>query len=151
MTRYLFIAVALLFVASAPARASEATAIMATITHYNDSVNVGDSKTAATYLVSSPTIIDEFAPYIWTGPSALQEWSAGFETWMTAGALVDPTMKLGKAEHVTVDGDHAYAVVSGQGTFKVNGKTMHENGVFAFAMQKIGADWKIVASSWALE
>ncbi len=59
---------------SSPAAAADA-ALAAPIHQFIDAFNKGDGKTAgATHLASGVTIIDEVAPFIWTGPKAFETW-----------------------------------------------------------------------------
>ena len=51
--------------------------------------------------------------------------------------------------HVMAEGDRGYAVIPAVYTYKLKGKLVHERGIQTFAMQKIGADWKIAGWSWS--
>jgi len=51
--------------------------VTAPIHQFIDGFNTGDVKSAyAAYASGDIMIIDEFAPHVWTGPHAAQDWAA---------------------------------------------------------------------------
>src|SRR6476660_555667 len=53
--------------------------VTAPIRQFIDGFNTGDTKSAfAAYAKGDITIIDEFAPHVWMGPHAAQDWAADF-------------------------------------------------------------------------
>jgi ketosteroid isomerase-like protein len=147
MTRFALAAALLL--AAAPAFASDETDIMGVITKMNDAINKNDGKTAAAAYTANGTIIDEFTPHMWSGANVFGAWSAGFDAYSKAQGDTDPWVTLAKPSHVSASGDHGYAVVPATYTFKEHGKKMTEHGLWTFAMEKSGSDWKIAGWAWA--
>jgi hypothetical protein len=50
---------------------------------------------------------------------------------------------------VTVTGDRGYAVYPSHYSYKLNGKSVVEQGVWTFAMQKAAGGWRIAGWAWA--
>src|SRR5690348_5635107 len=147
----ILIASALLVAFAAPAYASEETDIVAVINKMNDAMNKNDSKTAAATYTANATIIDEFPPHYWSGANVFDSWNNDFGKVAKANGDTDPLVTTAKPLHVSVNGDRGYAVVPATYTFKEKGKKVTEHGLWTFAMQKSGNEWKIAGWSWALK
>lgn len=152
MSKKLLMVLAVALAIAAPAQAaSDAKQVMQVVNHFVDAVNAGDMATGTAAFTASPSIIDEFPPYHWAGPSAFADWGAAFGADSKLHHITAPLMKLMKASHVSVEGDSAYAVVTAVYHFKRNGKSEREPGSFTFAMKREGGDWKIGAWSWTMK
>jgi ketosteroid isomerase-like protein len=147
--RTLIIVAALL--AAAPAAASDATDIAAAVNGYNDTLNKNDFPGAAAYYTASPSIIDEFAPHVWSGASAFMQWGSDYGVYARAEMMTEPFVVLAKPTHVTVEGERGYAVFPANFKFKRAGKPAHELGTMTFAMQKLDGKWKIAGWTWTLK
>jgi ketosteroid isomerase-like protein len=146
-----FILAAALLMFTAPAFASDESDIMAVINRMNDAMNKNDAKTAAAAYTGNVAILDEFAPHYWAGAHAYDMWNNDFAALAKKQGDTDPLVTTGKPLHVSAEGDRGYAVVPAVYTFKEHGKKMTEHGLWTFAMQKTGGEWKIAAWSWALK
>lgn len=142
------IATALLLTAG-PAYASDETDIMAVINKMNDAMTKNDMKTAAGTYTANAALIDEFPPHFWSGSGAFDTWGADYGTFAKAQGDTDAKVTTQKPTHLSVNGEHAYVVVPSVLTFKEHGKKMAEHGLWTFAMQKSGAEWKIAGWAWA--
>ena len=147
MTRILFAAALVLF--AAPAFASDETDIPAVINKMNDAMNKNDDKAATAAYSANGAILDEFAPYYWSGANVYQAWSKDFAAMAKKQGDTDGLVTTQKPLHVSAEGDRGYAVVPAVYTFKEHGKKITEHGLWTFAMQKSGGEWKIAAWSWA--
>ncbi len=94
-------------------------------------------------------IVDEFAPYHWTGASAHADWFAGLQKSMAQEHATDLALKLGAPDQLSVNGDKGYAAFPTIITSKAHGKTMSEHGEFAFALDKADGAWRITSWAWA--
>src|SRR5439155_643924 len=56
---------------------------------------------------------------------------------------------IGKALHLAVTGDRAYAVYPTRYSYTQNGKPVKEEGVWTFALQKVADGWRIAGWAWA--
>jgi ketosteroid isomerase-like protein len=153
MIRSLLAFVALTFafappVTASPAMALDAKDIVAVINLFNDSMNRGEMSEAQATFTPAPSIIDEFPPHHWDGPTAFADWGAAFEANSKSHAISMPAVKLLKPSHVSVEGDRAYAVVPALYEYRLHGRKTREQGLFTFALAKIAGHWKIDAWSW---
>ena len=150
MRKTVLAVVAFFLFAVPPAFAGKAEdAALAPVHLFIDATNKGDMKAGAAAYTQSPSIIDEFAPYHWQGPTAYADWLAAFEAKSKAQGLTDPVMTLLKPTKVTVTGDEAYAVVPALYDFKLKGVAYREHGSFSFALAKTAEGWRIAAWGWA--
>ena len=140
-------AVSTLAGAHAAGAADATSAVVATINGFNDALNT--NKPFDKYMAASQSVIDEFAPYHWSGPAGAKSWGAAFGGFLQKSGMSEPAMKLGAPTRVELEGTHAYAVVPGLFTFKQNGKAMHENGAFTYTLDRTAKGWKIAAFAWA--
>jgi len=94
-------------------------------------------------------IVDEFAPYHWTGASANAEWFAGLQKSMAKEGSSDISLALSPPDQLSVNGSKAYAVFPTIIASKMHGKRMKEHGQFAFALDKTDGAWHIASWAWA--
>jgi ketosteroid isomerase-like protein len=136
---------ALLCASSAAAEA----AYMAPIRAYIEAVNRGDARAASGAFASDAVIIDEVAPHVWSGPTALRDWSAAVDRDAAAYALTDAKVQLGPSRRALVEGDHAYVVLPEVFTYRQDGRAMRLSGLHTFSLRKGADGWKITVSAWA--
>ena len=92
--------------------------------------------------------VDEFAPFLWTGPGALDRWL------MSGGRMYQETQhKDGKAafgppRYVYVSGDRAFLVEPVEGDATVHGKPYGQKGAFAFSLVRTDGRWRITSQTW---
>ncbi len=92
--------------------------------------------------------VDEFAPFLWTGPGALDRWL------MSGGQMYQETQHLdGKAafgppRYVYVSGDRAFVVEPIEGSATVHGKPYAQKGAFAFSLVRADGRWRITSQTW---
>jgi ketosteroid isomerase-like protein len=146
--KHILLAAALVLFA-APAFASDETDIVTVINKMNDAMNKNDAKVAAAAYTANAAIIDEFSPHFWSGANVYDTWNADFGTFAKAQGDTDPWVTLAKPSHISAKGDRGYAVVPAVFNFKEHGKKITEHGLWTFAMQKSGSEWKIAGLAWA--
>jgi ketosteroid isomerase-like protein len=147
MTRFALAATFLLL--TTPVFASDETDIMAVINKMNDAMNKNDAKAAASAYTANAAIIDEFPPHFWSGSNVFDTWNNDFASFAKQQGDSDPWVTTQKALHVSVAANRGYAVVPAVFTFKEHGKKMTEHGLWTFALEKAGGDWKIAGWAWA--
>ena len=108
----------------------------------------GDMKGAAAQLDDGVTIIDEVAPYSWTGPKALGGWANDLLSGDAKAGVSGESVSISPASRVEIDGDNAYAVVPAVYSFKDHGAPMSESAQMTFALHKGAGGWKIAAWTW---
>jgi ketosteroid isomerase-like protein len=135
--------------AAAPASASDKSDVLAAAKAYDDAINKGDGAAQAAACAPGATIVDDFPPYFWPGPTACADWFASAGASAAQAGLTDLAVLLGRPRQVTVVGDRAYVVAPSRFSYKAHGKPTVEAGVWTMVLQKIGADWKIASWAWA--
>ena len=121
--------------------------IKALIDAHVDAFNTQNIELFLTVFGDDAVIIDGIAPYRWVSPNAATHWLADVEKWrkdleVTYERL---TYEMG---FWNVDGDHAYAVITGALAVTINGQTGVRLGTLAYTFSKHGEAWKIDAQAW---
>ena len=99
-------------------------------------------------LCDSPaSILDEFPPHEWHGPTACADWWKGFLAYNDKNGITPDEGALGTPQTVDVNGDRAYFVAPLTYTYKQNGKSIKETASFAVALRRTSAGWRI--TGWA--
>jgi len=139
---------ALLACLVAPAAFARDAAIEATIHRMMDGFNKGDVAAVKALHVAAPTIVDEVAPFHWSGPGAFDSWIGDLGKAEAAEGKTDGVVWFGDPVAEAVAGDRAYVVTPCSYTFKQKGKTLRETGLMSFVLVKQGTDWKIESWTW---
>lgn len=92
-------------------------------------------------------IVDGIAPYLWLGPNAPANWLADCVLWRKKFGVT--------REHIAytmgfwnVEGDSAYAVISGSLTVVIGDQPVIRTGTLAYTFAKRDGAWKIGSQSW---
>lgn len=140
----------ILVFAAGSAAATEQTAMMASVRQFVDGFNKGDTKSALAACASPASIIDEFPPHEWHGPTACADWATAYDANAKKNGISDGIVTLGTPWHVDVAGDRGYVVVPVKYAYEQNGKPVAEVGsVFTVALRKVAARWLITGWAWA--
>jgi ketosteroid isomerase-like protein len=126
--------------------AANATAV----THqFIDRLDRGDMKGAAATYAPDASIIDEFPPHHWQGPTAFADWGRDFVIDSKKHSDTGGTVVLGKQLRASVEGDHAYVVYVATFNYNENGKPVSETGSnMTFALQRLAGVWRIAGWAW---
>jgi len=128
-----------------PASAGGTDDVMATIKAFIAAIDKNDMAAAAALHVATPSITDEFPVHHW---NSLAGWGADFGKDAALHGDTDPRLDIVKVGRVLVEGDHAYAVVSTDFSFKRKGKPMVEHGTITYALDKTAEGWRIATWTW---
>jgi hypothetical protein len=143
-----FLACALLACLSVPGFAQSADdAALAPVKGFVAAINAGSIPDAQAAMTAAPAITDEFAPFHWDGKDAVSDWMKGDDADAKAHGVTDGAITIDTPLHLTVSGDHGYAVVPMTYTYKQGGKPVTENALFTVSLAKTAGKWLI--SSWA--
>src|ERR1700730_3346570 len=138
----------ILVFAAGSGAASDQTAVMAKVHQFVDGCNKGDTKSALAACASPASIIDEFPPHEWHGPTACADWSNAYDANAKKEGITDGIVTLGAPWHVDVTGDRGYVVVPVKYAYKQHGKPVIEPAsVFTVALKKVAGGWRI--TGWA--
>ena len=92
-------------------------------------------------------IVDGIAPYLWLNSNAPAKWLADVEKWRTNLGVTHEHLAY-EMGFCTVEGDHAYAVISGTLTVTIKGQDVTRTGTLAYTFAKEHGQWKIGAQAW---
>jgi len=130
------------------AASSDNAAVLVPVRQFIAAFNKGDMKSAGLPYASEVAIIDEFAPYVWTGATGFQDWAADLTADSSKNGFTSARINLKHPQRVDVVGDRGYVVFPACIDVKVKDSTMVENGTMTFTL--LSADqWKITGWSWA--
>ena len=114
-----------------------------------DGFNTGNVDSAfAAYATGPITIVDEFAPHLWTGPNAAHEWADAYDQHAKATGVTDGKVAYGRPTRTEVEGDVAYLVMPTVYLYKERGKPMREEGQMTFVLNRQSGAWKIRGWTW---
>ncbi|MEP6786768.1 MAG: nuclear transport factor 2 family protein [Sphingomonadales bacterium] len=134
---------------SATAANARDAAISAPIKAMMAAFNKGDMATAKAMHTATPTIVDNVAPFSWSGADAFDAFVSDLGKAEAAAGKSDGAVVFGDPVDEVVSGDRAYVVTPSSYTYKQNGKTMRETGMTAFVLVKVAGAWKVDRWSWA--
>jgi hypothetical protein len=97
---------------------------------------------------SNVTIIENFAPYVFQGPDAVQQWARLFKAHATG--LANLQVSFGEAHDFSVDGDLAYFSLPTTWTGTTKGRKFSEDGGWAFVLVRHDASWRVQNYGWAV-
>jgi len=136
-----------LAISSGRALASEKADVAAAVHRYLDNLDKDKLETALAMCDTSVSILDEFPPHEWHGPTACADWWKALEAYNEKSGITDGDVTLGTPWTVEVTGDRAYFVAPMTYTYKQHGKPVRESAAFAVALKRTQAGWRITA--WA--
>jgi hypothetical protein len=123
--------------------------LTAPIRQFIDAFNSGDTKSEyAACAKGDIVIMDEFAPHLWVGPRAPQQWAADYDKHAQATGVTDGRVTYGAPTRKEVEGDKAYVIVPTVYLYKEHGKPLVEEGQLTLTLHVEAAAWKITGWTW---
>ena len=123
--------------------------VSAPVRQFIDGFNTGNVQAAfATYASGTITIVDEFAPHVWTGADAAHQWADAYDKHAQATGVTDGKVTYGKPTRTEVDGDVAYLVMPVVYLYKEHGKPLLEEGQMTVVLNHEAGGWKIRSWTW---
>lgn len=124
--------------------------VSAPVRQFIDGFNTGNVQSAfAAYSSGNITIIDEFAPHIWTGPDAAHQWADAYEKHAQTTGVADGKVTYSKPTRTEVDGDVAYVIMPTVYVYNEHGKPMREEGQMTVVLNHEAGGWKIRSWTWS--
>ena len=145
----------LIFSLASAARATAATdpALVEPVDRLIAAILTNDAGRIARTYAPSPLIVDEFAPFTWSGGAAPAAWLRGFVAAGKAGAVTAMHVTHGPVATANLSDDsrRAYVIFPSAFAYRAKGVPVRETGTWAFVMMRESrrAPWRIVASTWA--
>ncbi len=95
-------------------------------------------------------VVENFAPFVFTGPDAVARWREGFNEHVDRDALSELVWRFGEAQDFTRDDGQAYFVLPTTWTGRSHGRAFSEDGGWAFVLEADGDRWRIRSYAWAV-
>ncbi|MGH7738103.1 MAG: hypothetical protein ACREMP_09600 [Candidatus Tyrphobacter sp.] len=147
------IAVALLVVlrANTAAAAPPDPAISSMLGGLLAAVNANDAARVDTYFAADAVVVDEIAPYEWTGPHVGLRWWRAVDA---TSARMHVKSLHARALPITqwhLSNGQAYVVLPLVLTSTVHGKTSRETGLWTFTLRRRGSAWAVETVTWSTQ
>ncbi len=121
----------------------------APVLQFIDGFNSGNVQPAfAAYATGTITIVDEFAPHIWSGPNAAHEWADAYDKHAQATGVTDGKVTYRKPTRIVQDADTAYVILPTVYLYKEHGKPIKEEGQITAVLNRESGAWKIRGWTW---
>lgn len=94
------------------------------------------------------TIIENFAPYLFTGSDAVTRWAAAMRGHLEPLSDLKPT--FGEVHDFGCDGDDAYFSLATEWRGMNGGIPFHETGGWALLLRRQSSGWRLKGYGWAV-
>lgn len=94
------------------------------------------------------TIIENFAPYVFTGPDAVARWAKDMRAHLEGLSGLKP--EFGEAHDFSTSGDEAYFSLRTHWSGLNRGTPFGETGGWALVLKRGSAGWRLKAYGWAV-
>jgi SnoaL-like domain len=139
-----------LVIRPASASASDKTDVTAAVHQFFDNLGKDTLQKALAACDSPVSIIDEFPPHEWHGPTACADWWKALHAYDEKNGITDGGAEVDAPWSVDVSGDRAYFVAPAIYIYKQHGKPVKEShAVFTVALRHTEAGWRITAWAWS--
>jgi ketosteroid isomerase-like protein len=139
-----FVAAAVAF--ATPVSAGPAEDAAAAVTTWLDKFNAGDINAFHAGHAPNAVIVDEFAPYVWTGANASQRWLDDYGKDAKAKGISNGRVDYAAPIRVEASTSTAYIVLPTIYRIQQGGKARSAAGHMTFVMTRADVGWKI--ASW---
>jgi hypothetical protein len=96
------------------------------------------------------TILENYPPYLFTGPDAVARWEQGFRKHIADERDAELKVEFGPAEDFAVTGERAYFSLPTTWTGRAGGKAFEEHGAWSFVLERAGQGWRILGYGWGV-
>jgi hypothetical protein len=108
----------------------------------------GTAPIADAFEARDVTILENFPPFLFRGPSAVLEWSNGMRAHLVG--LSDLEHKFGRACDFSQTGDIAYFSLHTTWSGRNRGRPFREEGGWAFVLRHRQGEWRVQNYAWAV-
>ena len=116
---------------------------------FRAALSMGDGAgVARAHVDGDVTIIDNVAPFIWIGSSAVADWLTSMAVNSETRGLSEQNVIYGPARTELVDGDRAYGNYPAEWTYLERDEPRRDRATIAFALRRTVVGWKIAGWSW---
>ena len=97
---------------------------------------------------SDVTILENFAPYLFTGAAAVETWTIGMQAHLNGVTAL--RHRFGQPHNFSCNGDQVFLSLPTEWSGVVEGRAFNEKGGWCFVLAKEGAEWRIRNYGWAV-
>jgi hypothetical protein len=108
----------------------------------------GVGSPAEVFAGSDVTIIENFAPYLFTGVAAVETWALGMRAHLSGVTAL--RHGFGQPHNFSRSGDQVFLSLPTQWSGSVDGRAFTERGGWCFVLTKQGNEWRIRNYGWAV-
>ncbi len=130
------------------APAADQQAVTETITKSFAALDKGDNAGFIASWSPDAVVIDDFAPFFWTGAGSLDHWMDALGPHETAAGISHDHLTLHVPRRLEIGGGRAWAVLPITYQFSQAGKTVVDDAVVTFVLEKQAGIWKIISMAW---
>ena len=123
--------------------------VMATVNAALRAAQFGDVRKLRNQYAAGCVFIDEFAPFHWSGPNAIDDYLASAARMYKETQHGEVRMTVRPPTYVYVSGDDAYLVEPLSEKATVRGKVYKSAGFLTFTLARINYVWKITSQTWS--
>lgn len=123
--------------------------VMATVHGVVAAANADNTTRVGSYFVRNAVLVDEFAPYVWTGRDAAAHWWQAMDRMNASTHVTDMRIAVARVTQANIARSGAYVVVQMLITWRDHGKPWRESGLWALTLRNTGSSWKVASASWA--
>lgn len=128
--------------------ADPAAELQGVIYAFIDEVNGGNIPAALARLTADVCIVEDLAPFRWSGPTAGGEWLAAMAANGQRLGVTAIVMTPAEPKRIEVEGEHGYCIIPGRVGLTGPTTRLQEDGLITFALRAEGGRWKISALTW---
>ena len=107
-----------------------------------------DAALVGVFADAEVTIIENFAPYLFNGPSAVADWSGGMREHLVG--LSGLRHSFGAPQNFSRTGDEVFVSLPTEWSGAVRGQPFVEHGGWCFLLVRRGDAWRIRSYGWAV-
>jgi ketosteroid isomerase-like protein len=148
--RIMTLALAMLAFGLTPAVAGDSTsAVLAPIAGAIARANADDAAGVGSYFTPNAVVVDNFAPFVWSGQNAGSAWWTAVDADNAKGHVKNLHATMVKVVRTVVAGNRAYVVVQLTIALVQNGKPARYPGLWTIALAQTGSQWKIANATFS--
>jgi uncharacterized protein (TIGR02246 family) len=122
--------------------------VQATVEAALTAAQAGDLQRLQAQYAPDCVFVDEFAPFRWSGPNAIENYLASAAHMYRETQHGGVKMTASPPRYIYVSGDDAYVIEHLSETATVKGKPYDSAGSLVFTLTRIDHVWKITSQTW---
>jgi hypothetical protein len=111
-------------------------------------IATGDDADLSAFADRGVVIVENFAPYLFEGPGAVQRWANGMRIHTAATDALQHS--FGPAIDFSTDGDRAYFSLPTHWTGRAGSTPFSEDGGWSFVLVRQKSEWRVLSYGWAV-